>query len=57
MKGESDIAIGLIHWIAKLARKIASGTIVPLYQGEDLPTSVADRVKNARVFSGRRSLP
>jgi hypothetical protein len=50
MKDESDATIGFIHWIAKLARKVASGKIVPLYQGEDLPASIADRVKNARAI-------
>jgi hypothetical protein len=50
MKDESDMRIGLIHWIAKLARKVASGKIVPLYQGEDLPPSMAERVKNARAI-------
>jgi hypothetical protein len=50
MKDESDSYSGLIHWIAKLTRKIASGKIVPLYQGEDLPPPVADRVKDARAI-------
>jgi hypothetical protein len=50
MEDKSDISSGLIHWIAKLTRKIASGTIVPLHQGEHLPPSVAQRVNDAQAI-------
>jgi hypothetical protein len=40
----------IINWLAKLTRKVTSGKIVPLYYGENLPSNVADSVRDARAL-------
>jgi len=48
MEEEPAGCSGIVSWIAKLTRKVASGKIVPMYYGENLPPPIADCVRNAR---------
>jgi hypothetical protein len=41
---------GIINWIAKLSRKIASGAIVPIHYGDNVPPPMADYVKDAQAL-------
>ena len=41
---------GIINWIAKLSRNIASGRIVPIYYGDNVPPPMADYVKDAQAL-------
>ena len=41
---------GIINWIAKLSRKIASGAIVPIHYGDNVPPAMADYVKDAQAL-------
>jgi hypothetical protein len=50
MEHESTDNSGIINWLAKLTRKVTSGKIVPLYYGENLPSHVADSVRDARAL-------
>ena len=50
MEDESTGASGMINWLTKLTRKIASGKIVPMYYGDNLPPPLADCVSNARAI-------
>jgi hypothetical protein len=50
MEDEPAGCSGIINWITKLTRKIASGKIVPMYCGENLPLPVADSVRDARAL-------
>ena len=45
-----DERTGIINWIAKLSRKIASGAIVPMYYGDNVPPPMADYVKDAQAI-------
>ncbi len=40
----------MINWIGKLARKLASGRIVPIHYGDNVPPSMADYVKDAQAI-------
>ena len=51
MEDDSTAGSGIIKWMAKLTRKVTSGKIVPLYYGENLPSHVADSVRDARALS------
>lgn len=50
MEEESTGGSGIIHWLARLTRKVTSGKIVPMYYGEHLPSRVADSVRDARAI-------
>jgi hypothetical protein len=41
---------GIINWIAKLSRKIASGAIVPIHYGDNVPPPMAGHVKDAQAI-------
>ena len=50
MEDESTGGSGIINWLARLTRKVTSGKIVPMYYGENLPSRVADSVRDARAL-------
>ena len=49
---KDETGSGIINWIAKLSRKIASGAIVPIHYGDNVPPPMADYVKDAQALMG-----
>lgn len=41
---------GIINWLAKLSKKIASGAIVPIHYGDNVPPPMAGHVKDAQAI-------
>lgn len=47
---KDETGSGIINWIARLTRNIASGRIVPIYYGDNVPSPMADHVKDAQAI-------
>lgn len=47
---KDETGSGIINWIARLTRNIASGRIVPIYYGDNVPPPMAGHVKDAQAI-------
>lgn len=57
MEDETVSCAGIVGWITKLTRKIASGKIVPMYYGENLPPPIAIAAGVRSRAHGEREMP
>ena len=47
---KDETGSGIINWIGRLTRNIASGRIVPIHYGDNVPPPMADYVKDAQAL-------